>query len=156
MSQVRYVLDSSCLIKLNRDQPLELYPSVWEKVDDLTGAGWAILPSEAKREIDHKDDALKAWVKLRPAIVVEATIDDLALVQAISAAHPDWVQGRKNAADPFIIAAAVVHGGVIVTDEKFAGPGAVGTNVRLPNVAAEHGIECIGFTDLVRREQWRF
>ncbi len=156
MNQVHYVLDSSCLIKLNRDQPLELYPSVWEKVDDLTASGRAILPSEAKREIDHKDDALKAWVKLRPAMVVEATVDQLAVVLTISAAHPDWVQGRKNAADPFIIAAAVVHGGVIVTDEKFAGPGALGTNVRLPNVAAEHGIECIGFTDLVRREQWRF
>lgn len=34
MSQVRYVLDSSCLIKLNRDQPLELYPSVWETLDE--------------------------------------------------------------------------------------------------------------------------
>lgn len=156
MSQVCYVLDSSCLIKLNRDQPLELYPSVWEKVDELAATGRAILPSEAKREIDHKDDALKAWVKLRPAVVIEATGDDLAVVRTIGVAHPDWVQGRKNAADPFIIAAAVVHEGVIVTDEKFAGLGAVGTNVRLPNVAAEHGIECISFTDLVRREQWRF
>jgi len=134
VSQVRYVLDSSCLIKLNRDQPLELYPSVWEKLDELKATGRAILPSEAKREIDHKDDALKAWVKLRPSMVVEATTDDLALVQAISAAHPDWVQGRTNA----------------------AGAGAAGTNVRPPNVAAEHGIECIGFTDVVRREQWRF
>lgn len=156
MSQVDYVLDSSCLIKLNREQPLELYPSVWEKVEALTVSGRAILPTEAKREIDHKDDPLKAWLKLRPGIVVEATTDDLAVVQEISAAHPHWVQGRKNAADPFVIAAAVVHGGVIVTDEKFGGGNAIGTNLRLPNVAAEHAVECIGFTDLVRREKWRF
>jgi len=156
VSSVEYVLDSSPLIKLNRDQPMELYPSVWEKIEELMASGRAILPSEAKREIDHKDDPLKAWLNLRPSVVLEATGADLAAVQRISVAHQDWVQGRKNAADPFIIAAAITHGAVIVTDERFAGAGAVGTNIRLPNVAAEHGVECIGFTELVRREQWRF
>lgn len=156
MSEIDYILDSSCLMKLNREQPVDLYPSVWERIDELVSAGRAVLPKEAKREIDKKDDALKEWVKDRPGVVVNETDQDLAVVAQISAAHPTWVRGAKNAADPFIIAAALVRSAVIVTDERWAGRSTDERNLRIPNIAAEHSIECIGFTELIRRERWRF
>ena len=156
MKQVDYVFDSSCLIKLNREQPVDLYPSVWHQVETLTETGRAVLPREARREIDAKDDVLKAWVKDRPGIVCEETAADLAVVALISAAHSSWVRGKKNAADPFVIAAAVRLGATVVTDERWAGRGSDDSNLRIPNIAVEHGVECIDFTVLVRREQWRF
>lgn len=84
MSGVDYVLDSSCLMKLNRDQPVDLYPSVWERVEELLVGGRAVLPKEAKREIDKKDDVLHDWVKSRPSIVTDETEQDLAVVADIS------------------------------------------------------------------------
>lgn len=156
MSQVDFVLDSSCLIKLNRDQPIDLYPSVWERLEELSNTGRAVLPKEAERELDKKDDVLKEWVKARPQMVFDETDEDLAVVGRISTAHPAWVRGPKNAADPFVIAAAVRFGAVIVTDERWAGHAADERNLNIPNIAAQHGVECITFTELVRREQWRF
>lgn len=156
MFGIDYVLDSSCLVKLNREQPVDLYPSVWQRIEELIRAGRAVLPKEAKREIDKKDDALKEWVKDWPGLVLDESDQDLVVVSQISAAHPTWVRGAKNAADPFIIAAAVVRSAVVVTDERWAGRGTDERNLRLPNIAAEHSVECIGFTELVRREQWRF
>jgi len=78
VSENDYVLDSSCLMKLNREQPVDLYPSVWERIEELTNAGRAVLPKEAKREIDKKDDALKEWVKGRPGLVLDETEQVLA------------------------------------------------------------------------------
>lgn len=156
MIEVDYVLDSSCLIKLNREQPPDLYPSVWKRLEALVAVGRSVLPAEAKREIDKKDDVLKAWVKSRPEVVIVETHADLAVIVQISADHPLWVRGAKNAADPFIIATAVRQGAVIVTDEKLAGRGSDERNLRIPNIAAEHDVECIDFTELVRRERWRF
>lgn len=156
MIGVDYVFDSSCLMKLNREQPADLYPTVWERIEELVIGGRSVLPKEAKREIDKKDDVLREWVKSRSAMVIDETEQALAVVADISRAHPSWVRGEKNAADPFIIAAAVTLDAIIVTDERVAGRGADERNLRIPNVAAEHGVACINFTGLVRREQWRF
>jgi len=156
LSESQFVLDSSCLIKLHRDQPIDLYPSLWERISDLLAAGEAVIPREADREMQAKDDGLRSWLRERQAAVVESSVEELEIVRKIAAAHPAWVQGTKNAADPFIVAAASARGVAVVTDERASGPGADDRNLRIPTVAAELGVECILPTELIRRCGWRF
>jgi predicted nucleic acid-binding protein len=152
----RFVFDSSFLIKLHREQPAELYPSLWERLAELLAQGEAVMPREADREIQVKDDALRAWLRERQAAVVESTLEELQVVREIAERHPGWVRGPKNAADPWIIAAAYVRGAVVVTDERPSGRGTQDQNLRIPAVAAELAIECITPTELVRRCGWTF
>ena len=108
----------SFLIKLQRDQPIGLYP--------------------------------------RSAAVVETSVEELEIVRGIAERHPAWVQGAKNAAHPFVIAAALTRGAVVVTDERPSGRGTEDRNLRIPTVAAELDVECILPTELIRRCGWRF
>lgn len=156
MSGVEYVLDSSCLIKLHRDQPIDIYVSLWSSLADLLADGRAVIPREAFREIERRDDELRRWLHQRESQVVEASSDELVVVSTIAAAHPGWVAGRRNAADPFVIAAARQQRAVVVTDERRSGRGADDRNVRLPTVAAEFGVQCISLTEMVRRCGWVF
>ncbi len=156
MRETRYVLDSSCLIKLHREQPRDLFPTLWQRLSELLASGEAVVPREADREMQVKDDELRRWLRDRHASVVETTEEELVIVAEISARHPGWVRGQKNAADPFVVAAAAVRSAVIVTDERRSGPGAGDQNLKIPNVAGELRVECITPTELIRRCGWTF
>lgn len=156
MTSAAYVLDSSFLIKLHREQPVELYPTLWARIADLLSSGEALVPREAAREIERKTDDLHAWLRRHSGAVVEATADEIETVLTIGQAHPGWVRGQRNAADPFIIAAAVARSATIVTDERQSGYRGGEANLRIPTVAQEFGVECITPTELVRRCGWTF
>ena len=151
-----FVLDSSFLIKLHRDQPIELYPSLWDRVSELLANGGAVIPREADREMQDKDDDLRRWLRERSAAVVETSVEELEIVRGIAERHPAWVQGAKNAADPFVIAAALTRGAVVVTDERPSGRGTEDRNLWIPTVATELDVECVLATELIRRCGWRF
>lgn len=81
---------------------------------------------------------------------------ELGTVAEIARAHPGWVQGQLNEADPFVIAHAKVENSLLVTEENRKGPNTPERNLKIPNVADEHGVEVLKFFDYVRREGWTF
>lgn len=85
-----------------------------------------------------------------------ATDEELVSVAEIGVAHPDWVQGQLNEADPFVIAHAKAEKSTIVTEETRKGPNTQDRNQKIPNVADEHGVETIKFFDYVRVNGWQF
>ena len=70
-----YVFDSSFLIKLHRDQPMDIYVALWDRIADLLASGRAVVPREAFREIDNRDDELRVWLRDREALVVETSAE---------------------------------------------------------------------------------
>jgi Domain of unknown function (DUF4411) len=156
VSEPGFVLDSSFLIKLHRDQPIDLYPSLWDRVSELLATGDAVILREADREMQAKDDDVRGWPRDRKAAVVETSVEELEIVRGIAERHPAWVRGAKNSADPFVFAAARTRGALVVTDERPSGRGTEDRNLRIPTVAAELDVECILPTELIRRCGWRF
>lgn len=135
---------------------IELYPSLWDRVSELLASGVAVIPREADREMQAKEHELRGWLRDRQSAVVETSVGELEIVRSVAERHPAWVQGAKNAADPFVIAAAKTRGAVVVTDERPPGRGTDDRNLRIPTVAAEFGVECIVPTELIRRRGWQF
>ncbi len=80
----------------------------------------------------------------------------VASVAEIAVAHPGWVQGQLNEADPFVIAHAKAEVSTIVTEEACKGPNTLDKNQKIPNIADEHDIETMKFFDYVREHGWRF
>lgn len=103
-----------------------------------------------------KDDDLRRWLRERIAAVAETSVEEMEIVRGIAERYPAWVQGAKNAADPFVIAAAKTRRAVVVTDERPSGRSTEDRNLRIPTVAAELDVECILPTELIRRRGWRF
>lgn len=153
----KYAVDTSALIDgLERYYPVEAFPGLWQKVDDLIAEGRFFMSDEVWEEATAKDAAVKAWCDgRRDAVVIPTDAAVATEVQRVLTNHERLVMNLKNRnrADPFVIAVASLQGGVVVTGE-----GADGTENRpkIPYVCQKLGIECIRFLELIKLEGWTF
>lgn len=155
MSQA-HTIDTNIIVTLNREQPRDIYPSVWNAIEDLIATGRCVMNREVYEELKAVDDECAPWAKARDGFIHETTNDELTVVQSITSQHPGWVQPTKNAADPFVIAQAAERGLAVITAERRKGSGAQDPNLAIPNVADEWEVECVTFQILARRERWTF
>lgn len=151
-----YTIDTMVLIYLNKRYPKDLFPTLWERVEATMESGEFCICSEVHKELHRGGDDLANWASSYPDFIHSPEEAEFAVVADIATNHPDWVQGTQNAGDPFVVAHAVSEGSVIVTDERRKGPGAIGKNMKIPNVAAEHDVECVNFLALLRLKGWAF
>lgn len=156
-----YILDTNIVIGLHRGQPREVYPSVWERLDELALSGAARLPKAALLELQatvDRDDPCAEWALGFPGFIHDESDSQVIRVLQITRAFPDWARVDRNAADPWVIAAAIELDAIVVTDERFAGPGVESRNQKIPNVAGTiaGGPTCIDWLGLARAEGWTF
>lgn len=135
--------------------PLELFPSLWDKLGELVSGGKLISSEEVLRELERKEDGLFAWASNRSEMFVPLTDDIQALTQDILEGFPKLVDSRtgKSFADPFVIATAQATGTTVVTGEKLEGSV---SRPKIPNVCDALGIPWIGTVQLISSEGWRF
>lgn len=151
-----YTLDSNILIGLVQKYPRDIFPGIWDSIEESIAQGESCISEAVHREVNRVGDDLHKWAKDLPGFVCSATDEELATVAQIATAHPGWVQGQLNEADPFVIAHAKVESSAVVTEENRKGPGTIDKNLKIPNVADEHRVEVLKFFDYVRREGWSF
>lgn len=61
----KYVFDANIFINLHQRQPRDVYPSVWNKIDELMANGTIISSREVYDELTRSDDSLSEWAKSR-------------------------------------------------------------------------------------------
>ena len=150
-----YIFDSNIFINLQRRQPIDVYPSVWEKISDLMKNGVIISSREVFDEIAIGDDMLVEWVKQRKEYFIQSEVNLQNRVRAILRDHRGLVEGgkKKNNADPFVIALAQEYGGIIVTEEARSNSVQA---PKIPNVCDEYNIECLDFVGFSRKMRLAF
>lgn len=151
-----YTLDTNILVNMQRLYPRDIFPTLWDNLEMLVDVGWACICSEVLVELKRGGDDLHDWAADLPGFVCDLTAEEPATVAQISARHPDWVRGTLNAADPWLIAHAIAHQRTIVSEERQAGPGVEDRNQKVPNVAAENGVQCVRFFEFARTQNWQF
>ena len=151
-----YTLDTNILIGLVQRYPRDIFPAMWTNIESSVEAGGSCICEAILREVHRGGDDLHKWAKNLPGFVCRATDEELASVAKIAVAHPGWVQGQLNEADPFVIAHAKAENSTIVTEERRKGPNTLDSNQKIPNVADEHGVQTVTFFDYVRAHGWQF
>jgi len=161
-----YVIDSSSLIELNRRYPIDVFPNLWKKVEELINKGFLVSPEEVRKEILVLDDSLKSWITKQKRLFKPLTPNQIEIVKEIVKKYPSLAEVEKEipAADPFVIALAVdltndsqktlvetVKGRIIVTEERLRG-----NRIRIPLVCKDYKIDCINMIDLCRAKGWKF
>ena len=58
-----YIIDSCSLIDLNKHNPLDIFPSLWEKIETLIYSEAMISHIEVFNEINQQDDTLANWLR---------------------------------------------------------------------------------------------
>lgn len=158
-----YIIDTSSLVKLNRNNPIDVFPSIWEKLKYLADNNRLISPREVLDEIKQNDDMLSKWAKNQKKMFKEPTQKQIELVQEILKDFPALIDTeRKFDADPWVIALAIELSSssqqtiftikrIVVTEEKLRE-----NRVRIPFVCNKKSIEAIDVVELFRVESWKF
>lgn len=132
----------------HRYYPRDVFPSLWQNVEEGVNGSDIIASEEVYVEVQKKDDDLHKWMKQRKFMLIPANESIQGRVAQVLRTYPrlvDTLKGRSQA-DPFVIATAVETGSVVVTGES------VGTAARprIPFVCQQLGIRCITFLDMIR------
>lgn len=150
-----YVIDTCSFTTLHRAYSIEVFPSVWAKVEDLIINEQIFSVEEVYHEISSQDDALSGWAKSREGIFLPLSDELQDQTKEIINRYPKIVDFNKNksGADPFVIAQAILLGGTVVSEErKSGGP----DKLKIPDVCAELKVPHMKLFDLMKTEGMKF
>lgn len=153
-AQTIYVIDTCSLVAMSETYPKDVFPGVWKKVDALIDQGVIISVEDVYEELSSKDDDVFQWAKSRGNIfkILDVSIQNSAIEILQSHANLLDLKNNKSSADPFLIATARVHRGIVVTEEDFSG----GVHKsKIPDVCRDYEVECINLLEMLRREELR-
>jgi len=149
-----YSLDTSGFLDAwVRHYPIDVFPTIWERLDGATKEGKLLASDEVMRELERKDDEASAWVKARPNMIVPFSAEIEAEVIKLMGRFPRLVDTKKgrSGGDPFVIAVAIVGRHTVISGENATGkPEAP----RIPDVCKELHIPCIKMLDFFREQKW--
>ena len=150
-----YCFDASVFINAwQRDYPPDVFPTMWNNMENLAADFGIVTPEEVRVELERKDDAVLKWILGRPHVLIPIDASIQLAVTEILRQYPRLIDTRKgrSGADPFVIALAQIRGLPVVTYEKERG------NLdrpNIPDVCNALNIESISLVDLARRERWQ-
>lgn len=154
-----YVLDTNVFIVLTHFYP-SAFPSLWSKLDDLAEAGTIVSVREVYNELKQSNDSdfVQQWVDRYKHLFAKPSNSELRVVQQIlSVPHFQTIIGTKAVlrgtpvADPFVVAAAEVKGGTVITQEKHKP-----TAAKIPNVCRHFNVPCMDLEEFMTRQGWTF
>lgn len=156
-----YSLDTSSLMDWQaRYYPLDLFPSLEQRVEQLIDAGecravWLVL--EELNAVGTPD--LRSWAAKHKKLFVGLTPEVQIEAASIQASYPELMdpKGLHDSADAYVIALAKLGKGIVVSQET-----SVNEKHRskqsyyVPDVCRSLGVSCINLQGLMRREGWVF
>ncbi len=151
---MNYSLDTSGFLDAwARHYPIDVFPSIWDRLDGAARSGVLYASDEVLRELEKKDDEAYQWMKARPEMIVAFNSNIEAKVIDLMARFPRLVDERKgrSGGDPFVIAVAAVKGLTVITGES---PTNKLNTPRIPDVCKELHIPCIRILDFFRQQKW--
>ena len=139
---------------MRRVYPRDVFPSAWNKLDDLAESEIIASTEDVFEEIKSQDDEILEWANEFEEIFYPLSEEIQLSAIKILETHDNLIdlKKKKSGADPFVIATAMVHSCVVVTEEKPSG----GPNKsKIPDVCQHYGIKCIKILDMLRDEGLR-
>lgn len=153
---MKYSIDTSAILDgWARYYPPDVFPGLWQHLDEIIAEGRLIATEEVLHELERKEDKLYVWAKERERMFVPIDESIQSAVTAILRKFEKLVDTRANrsAADPFVIALAQVEGYTVVTGER---PTGRLSRPNIPDVCQGLSIPCISLLQLIRTEKWVF
>lgn len=153
--QPKYCIDTSSLMDCRlRYYPPDVFPSLWQHMEELFEAGAIVSHEEVLKEITKRTDELAAWAMGRADSFLSFDApQELVLINILERFPRLVMTGKgKHAADPFLIALASTTGTILVTQEQ---PGGL-KKPKIPDVCAALGITAMPILDVFREEGFTF
>ena len=155
-----YVIDTSSFNVLKNYYP-EVFPTLWANLDKLIEKDRLISVKEALRECDDKIDSdhLQKWIKNNRSIFLtpSSKLETKFVEEIFSVPHFKYLVPAKYllksnpVADPFIVAAAKIRNGCVITEEKYKKGAA-----KIPNICEHFNVKWNNIQGLMKEENWNY
>jgi len=140
----------------------ERLPELWAHIEKLINQGKIIASKEVYDELElHASDDLLEWLKKHKQMFMFSKDQVEKAELLINDFYSLYKSGFKpevgDAADPFVVATAMVHSAVVFTQEKEQGthePSEV-NSPKIPTVCKHFGVECVDIEKFIEREGFR-
>ena len=140
-----------------RYYPPEILPTLKLRIEELIAEGRLKSSTSVLGELERQDDSLAKWAKSQK---INIFIEDSEAVQKLAIemndkySFPDHKTKGISGADAFVIA----HARVLTKDVSVVSAEREKTiqNPKIPFVCTEYNVEHISFTDLLKKEGWKF
>ncbi|MGH7497092.1 MAG: DUF4411 family protein [bacterium] len=151
LASPKYIVDTCSFTTRQRVYPIDIFPGVWDLLENLTESGVAGSVEDVFEELKYQDDFLLKWASKHRNVFfpLDQQIQTQASVILNAFGHLVDLKKRKSGADPFIIAAAMVKSSTVVTEEK---PSGGPHKVKIPDVCKAYKIRCVTILDVLRAE----
>lgn len=149
---MRWCFDTSALIEpWVRLYPPDVFPRVWEALDELVVGGRVIAPPDVRAEIERQNDGLADWIRVRSGMFLPVTRPLIERVTELVNDYPGFIKVNStgSGADPFVVALAETEGVAVVTYESRAKKDQA---PKIPNVCDGRGIDCVDLVHVLRAE----
>lgn len=150
-----YVVDTCSFTTLQRVYAIDVFPSVWTKVEELISGEQLVSVEEVYHEICRQDDDLSKWAKTKEEIFLPLSDEIQDKAKEIVNTYIKIVdfKNNKSGADPFVIAQAILLGGTVVTEEKRSGGP---EKMKIPDVCDALKLPYMNFLNMMKTEGIRF
>ena len=159
-----YLLDTNFFIQACRYYPQDIFPSFWDRLQQVIEDGTIVIHETVLEEIFKNEDELTKWIKSTPKFK-KVKINELIFSKYLGMC--EWARDpRQNysqsaisefednhRADAWICAECAVSGHILVTNEKYSNTRA---KVKIPNVCQAFNIEYMSVFDFMRRQEFKF
>ncbi len=150
----RCCIDTSALIDLSMQYPVDVFPSLWADLESLKSNDRLTAPRQVFEELRRKSDALLEWARANKDMFAEVTEEQRGLVSGILSKFPELIDVKKETAeaDPFVIALAISDSCAVVTSERPGTP----SRPKIPDVCDHYEVECLSLVEFFRQEDWEY
>lgn len=154
-----YVFDTSSMIVWKNFYP-DAFTSLWNKIDEAAASGMISSVREVLNELEQRSDsdAVLSWAhNNRHVFLIPSEEEQEAVVRILGVSHFQQMISQQAilkgtpVADPFVVAAALVRGRTVVTEELMK-PNAA----KIPNVCMHFGVRCINLAQFMAEQRWAF
>ena len=147
----QYMVDTCSFTAIRKNYPQDVFPSVWGKLDELADTGKIASIENVFKELEVQDNEVLAWAKSHKGVFLPLDEAIQNQTKVILKSHTGLVdvRRRRSGADPFVIAASIVHSCIVVTEEK---ANSSATKPKIPDVCNAYQVGCIGVLEMFRRE----
>ena len=138
------VLDTSAYLNGRKDHyPPATFPSVWALIEAGMQDGRIVPPREVYRELVAKDDDVATWVRTINGYFIDPDETVQRAAGVIYGMFPG--AGRRDGADPFVVAEAQIRGFTVVTYEgrTFSGVPTTRWHRSMPGICQHVGVPCV-------------
>ena len=149
-----YSVDTSAFLDAwVRYYPPDVFPTIWQQMDQAATDGTLVASDEVKRELEKKDDGAHEWSKQHPAMIVALDVEIERHVRFIMERYPRLVDTKKgrSVGDPFVIAVARARDLTVITGENATGKIEV---PRIPDVCNALGLRWVKILEFFREQKW--